>query len=148
MSHGAEPPRQARWAARAWRTPLWGRTEALPGVLFVLRLKLARELVVGLVRDDGQPVDQRVVDALAQLGDDALDHLLGQVPFDDGLRRGQQPVREHRAGQRLHVVRDHVVRPSSAAHARLARSRCSVARGDAPSRSSGEVLVALARLIM
>ena len=44
-----------------------------------------------------------------QLGNDSLDHVLGQVPFHDGFRRGQHPVREHRAGQRLHVVRDNVV---------------------------------------
>src|SRR5262249_29521556 len=46
-----------------------------------------------------------------QLGHDLVYHLLGQVPLHDGLRRGQQPVRQHRAGQPLHVVWDHVVPP-------------------------------------
>src|SRR5580704_18236187 len=46
-----------------------------------------------------------------QLRDDPLHHVLGLVALHDGFGRGQQPVREHRAGQGLHVVRDHVVPP-------------------------------------
>src|SRR5439155_7681950 len=46
-----------------------------------------------------------------ELGDDLVHYLLGQVPLHDGLGRGQQPVCEHRPGQPLHVVRDHVVPP-------------------------------------
>ncbi len=54
-------------ASRAWRSLLGDDAEALPGVLLVLRLQLPGELVVGLVGDDGQPVDLRVVDPLAVL---------------------------------------------------------------------------------
>src|SRR4029079_5835232 len=46
-----------------------------------------------------------------ELGDDPVYHLLGQVPLHDGLRGGQQPVGQHRPGQPLHIVGDHVIPP-------------------------------------
>ncbi len=41
--------------------------EALPCVLLVLCLECSGELLVGLVRDDGQAIDERVMNPLAVL---------------------------------------------------------------------------------
>ena len=54
-----------------------------------------------------RPVTGRV--GSGSRADDAGQHLLGQLSRDQGLGGGQQPVREHRHGQRLHVVGDHEV---------------------------------------
>ena len=64
------------------------------------------------------------------------DHLGGGAAGELGLARRHEAVREDRPGQHLHVVGITWSRPSSAAYARDARSRCSAARGDAPSRSA------------
>ena len=74
-------------------------------------------------------------------GSDQLGHdRVGAAPGDLGLGGQQQPVREHRdrpaaARRRAARSRGRPARPAAFA----ARSSCSVARGEAPSRRSGDV---------
>ena len=70
--------------------------------------------------------------------------LLDGSTSDLRLHRGQQPMGEHRLGQRLYVVGEHeVAAVERRSGPRRPRIRCRVERGEAPSRRSGERRVAV-----
>src|SRR6266704_530699 len=65
--------------------------------------------VLGTARARREPVRKVLPAGQRQALDDPGEHLLWALASDDRLRRGQQPVREHRSGQRLHIIGDHEV---------------------------------------